>query len=255
MAYRQIKEAIANRNKTRDVDAPLSGTRWELGNGSHTVTIVGVDLAKFETTNRIDVLFENDTSTTHRQAVWLTRRADDGTQQINRTFEWFLAALFSTPEGVDKVFESLDDELLALSTFSALKGLRLKITVGPGAGYRTHMTKGGKYVVSDALTNRPLLVKETGNPLFTHIPQEFPSVKVAREAAAEAGLKRSFNRVKEYEAIDDTTSTENWKIFNATLATLKEARERYIIRRPAGTGSTETPTSAPNSGIDIKSDD
>lgn len=220
MSYKQLREAIARR-RSKDVDAPISGTGGELTEGTHTVVISGVDLTALESDGRVTLVFEDDSRGYHNERLWLYSSVN-GRQEISRKFEFFLAALFLDPEALDAVLDGMATETVGLDTFNCLRGLRLNISVSPGPGYRVHLTETGRYTVVNARGDRPMMTKAR----FSPIPQEFGSIAEARGAASAAGLRRSYNRVYKYEAVDDNVAATNKECFGRAFESIKTAKTR-----------------------------
>lgn len=211
MPYAPLTAALArNSSDTKDIDRPLSGSKYLEAGKSYDVTVVGVDLRELEAKNYIDLQVEDrETKASHTARLWIV---DLESGKLNRMFSYFLNAVLNTTDAVDMFSDAWGS--IAENAFNLFRGTTLKMTMRAGPGCTTHVTDKGTYVLVNA---------ENGSPMANG---EFASVDEATKEAKERGLKRSFPRVARYEVTSEEVASGNKEAFILALNGLREAIER-----------------------------
>lgn len=229
--YKPLANALANMHKAgKDVDAPVvQGGKMEPGN-TYDAKIMGVAINNLEKYGYIELQLEAQSGHYLDSRVWPV--GDDG--RVGKVFTHVLNAMFARTDSLDMigaVFGEVGDDV-----FNLMRGMKIRVTIGAGEGYRTYLLPTGKYVLVAA-------GRDPDQASSRVIPDEFASIAAADSAARTKGLRPSFAKVFKYEPISEQQAADNWNLFGQSHAALIDALKR------AGTGQApEQAAEAPISG-------
>lgn len=227
MTYKPLLDALAASGaQSRDLDENIPARGGALQAGDHDVSIASVDMSRLGGQGSVRLSLESDDGT-HHETLWLTER---DRAVLSWKFTGFLNGLFLRTEIYDE-FQAACREL-GDQSFNLFRGMRLRIQLSPGPGYRMHLTPTRQYVIVDAVSGRHL------------IHGVFGSESEARRVADARGLRRSFNRISRYESISDTVADANWAAFQSARAGLKRAMESGVRIETSASSATLTASTA-----------
>jgi hypothetical protein len=209
MSSKHFLQALKNMKETKSLDKVLVGSGANyLGEGTHDVTIVAVDSSKVDN-DMVTITYGDEQGRQYTDRVFLL-------SQDKSEFSYGLKQLLSGTIPDQKALEAIINELGSGNSeaYNMLTGMKTRITLGYGKGFRVASTGSGKFVAEDVETKE----RQT---------DEFDTLKEAQESAEAKGLRRAFLRVKRIEA---THHEANIKSLFDTLSDKQQAAS------PAGGG-------------------
>lgn len=170
---------------------PVSnGSFFEVG--VYDVSVESVEVKDFGFGESLIISWANNEGASIKQFInmFFTDR-DTGKKTLSTKYV-ILSRIFSSNVATRNTF-FLETAMKDTSKFNALKGLKANIVVSKGKkGYDIVIDpSSGAYIVSDVATKETLLDGKV-----------FPSMSEANQAAKDAALKRAFNEVTRFNAIE-----------------------------------------------------
>lgn len=227
MTYKPLLIALAaSGRQSRDLDEFIPARAGGLIAGWHDVSIVSVDMSRLASHGSIKLVLESDDGI-HTENLWLVERDRPA---LSWKFTNFLNALCLRPE----IYDSFQEAIRALgdTALNLFRGMRVRVQLVPGPGYRMHLTPTRQYAIVDATTGGQV------------VAGTFSSESEARRVADARGLKRSFNRVAKYESVSDIVADANWAAFQSARAGLGRAIESGVRIETGASGSTVAASAA-----------
>jgi hypothetical protein len=185
MASKLFRAMVAQTKETKGLDSILAGSSY-LGEGEHEVVINSVDVSKADSENYIFVEYSAG-GKSHKDLISLFNREQT---EIGYGIKSLLAATIPDSEAVAAFFAIEED-----NAFEMLTGMKLKVELAYGKGFRISSTGGGKFVAVDT---------ETGEQIVS----ERDTVDEAKLEAEAAGHRRAFIRVRGRKACNAEQNVE-----------------------------------------------
>lgn len=199
MASKQFLDAIRKaRSTTKNLDELVVGSRSQYlaVDKPHDVYIKAIDTSKLDTNNFVNITYADAADKEHSENIFLVDREGN----LEYRLRLILSALFGS---ADTFATAVDAFLGAVAdgneAWGMLTGMKMRVTLGTGRGFRVDRRADATFVPVDAETGETLPELDAG----------YESVDAARSAAEARGHKRSFPRVKKTESLGDDVIQSN----------------------------------------------
>jgi hypothetical protein len=219
--------ALKRYQQGTNLNKPVTGNKKYFESGrTYNTTIIGLDYTAFATNHTVDLVLQSETGETHSEMLWVL---DQKRTNVSLKLVGLISAVFKDPEILSEFLCGLagsEDQVIHM--FNRLRGCKVGVSVGRGAGFIIERQPTGVYVVRDVTTNEQLM------------DTEFQQAREARTAAKTAGYRESWPRIDKYIAIAGDTNDANF----AAIATA-EQRALSDERRASAQVPVAAETAAP----------
>lgn len=185
MASKAFLDALKNAKANKKLDSlVVNGSSRYMREGTHDVTIVGVDAKDLES-NRIKVTLENGTGEQHTGTIFIMNGKKAG--ELGYGFRALLSGLFDDTAA----FETLIDEILSGNdnAFNMLVGMKSQVVLEYGRGYYPEQDPAGRYVGMDRETKQQVI-------------GPFDTIEELKEQARARNIYRSFEQIKRWSCLN-----------------------------------------------------